>query len=55
MSWASAIGAFIRGLWKTQTYGTEIERFIMSRYPKHAGDVEQAVRDFYHRQQCNYL
>ncbi len=44
---ASIIEA-LRSLLKTNTYGSELEKYISSRYPQNACDVENLTRQFEH-------
>ena len=37
----------------TDTYGTELEKYIVGRNPKDAGDVERLTYEF-HRKQSNW-
>ena len=37
----------------TDTYGTELERYIVNRNPKDAGDIERLTNEF-HRKQSDW-
>lgn len=37
------------------TYGTQLERYIVSRHPKDAADVERFTLEFQEKQSRNFL
>lgn len=42
---ASIVGA-LRSLFKTETYGTDLENYIVSHNPKSVSDVEHLTRQY---------
>jgi hypothetical protein len=47
----SYILGVVRGLFKLSTYGSELERYIISRYPQNVYDVEKLTMEYHNRKE----
>jgi hypothetical protein len=45
----SSVLEVIRNLFKNKTYGSELEQYIVSRYPQNSGDVERYTLEYHYR------
>ena len=50
-----AIAVPLLGLLSDQSYGSQLEKYINSRNPKDAGDVERMTNEFQRKTQQRYL
>ena len=47
----SSVLEVIRNLFKNKTYGSDLEKYIVSRYPQSVYDVEKLTMDYHNRKE----
>jgi hypothetical protein len=47
----SCIVKAVKGLFKPGTYGSDLEKYIISRYPQNVYDVEKLTMEYHNRKE----
>ena len=51
----AVVGAVAPAIVKGETYGSQLENYIVSNNPKDAADVERLTREYQEKEQRNFL